>query len=239
MVGRRKCFNYKPLLFLALICFGVASPLRLAQFSIPGVIYTTSQQLDREYKAEHILEVSVSDNGEPPLKSTSRVVLEVMDVNDNAPSFPHKLFVVNLPEKVASETPLPVYRMIAIDHDEGLNGQITYSLEENDEGFFSIHPETGMVFTKKAFSAQEYSILTVKATDGGSPPLSSSVRLHIDWIPKPILSSDPLAFDELHFNFAVMETDLVNHMVGVINVEAGLSQLWFNITERTTSSLEL
>nr|XP_056703533.1 protocadherin Fat 2 [Euleptes europaea] len=197
---------------------------------VTGVIYTTSQQLDREYKAEHILEVSVSDNGEPPLKSTSKVVLQVMDVNDNAPTFSHKLFVVNLPEKVASETPLPVYRMIAIDHDEGMNRQITYSLEENIDGFFSIHPETGMVFTKKAFSAQEYSILMVKATDGGSPPLSSSVRLHIDWIPKPIPSSDPLAFDEPHFNFAVMETDLVNHMVGVISVEAGLSQLWFNIT---------
>ncbi|XP_015270777.1 PREDICTED: protocadherin Fat 2 [Gekko japonicus] len=197
---------------------------------VTGVIYSTSLQLDREYKAEHILEVSVSDNGEPPLKSTSRVVIQVMDVNDNAPSFSHKLFMVNLPEKVASETPLPVYRMIATDRDEGLNCQITYSLEENSEGFFSIHPETGMVFTKKAFSAQEYSILMVKATDGGSPPLSSSVRLHIDWIPKPIPSSDPLAFDEPHFNFAVMETDPVNHMVGVISVEAGLSQLWFNIT---------
>ncbi|XP_077182634.1 protocadherin Fat 2 isoform X2 [Paroedura picta] len=197
---------------------------------VTGVIYSTFQELDREYKAEHILEVSVSDNGEPPLKSTSRVVVQVIDVNDNAPSFSHKLFMVNLPEKVASEMPLPVYRMIASDRDEGLNCQITYSLEENSEGFFSIHPETGTVFTKKAFSAQEYSILMVKATDGGSPPLSSSVKLHIDWIPKPNPSSDSLAFDEPNFNFAVMETDPVNHMVGVISVEAGLSQLWFNIT---------
>ncbi|XP_054832337.1 protocadherin Fat 2 [Eublepharis macularius] len=197
---------------------------------VTGVIYTTSQQLDREYKAEHILEVSVSDNGEPALKSTSRVVVQVMDVNDNPPTFSQKLFMVNLPERVASETPLPVYRMIATDRDKGLNHQVTYSLEENSEDFFSIHPETGMVFSKKAFSAQEYSILMVKATDGGNPSLSSSVRLHIDWIPKPIPSSDPLAFDEPHFNFAIMETDPVNHMVGVISVEAGLSQLWFTIT---------
>uniref|UniRef100_A0A670Z7Q3 FAT atypical cadherin 2 n=1 Tax=Pseudonaja textilis TaxID=8673 RepID=A0A670Z7Q3_PSETE len=195
-----------------------------------GLIYTTSQQLDREHKAEHILEVSVSDNGDPVLQSSSRVVIQVLDVNDNPPSFSQKLFMVQLPEKAASETPLPVYRVIAADRDEGLNCQITYSLEENSEGLFSIHPVTGIVFSQKAFSAQEYNILTVKATDGGTPQLSSSVRLHIDWIPKPFPSSEPLAFDEPHFNFTVMETDPVNHMVGVISVDAGLSQIWFNIT---------
>uniref|UniRef100_A0A8C7E2R2 FAT atypical cadherin 2 n=1 Tax=Naja naja TaxID=35670 RepID=A0A8C7E2R2_NAJNA len=195
-----------------------------------GLIYTTSQQLDREHKAEHILEVSVSDNGDPVLQSSSRVVIQVLDVNDNPPSFSQKLFMVQLPEKAASETPLPVYRVIAADRDEGLNCQITYSLEENSEGLFSIHPVTGIVFSQKAFSAQEYNILTVKATDGGTPQLSSSVRLHIDWIPKPLPSSEPLAFDEPHFNFTVMETDPVNHMVGVISVDARLSQIWFNIT---------
>ncbi|KAG8128509.1 hypothetical protein E2320_015344 [Naja naja] len=236
------------------------------------MIYTTSQQLDREHKAEHILEVSVSDNGDPVLQSSSRVVIQVLDVNDNPPSFSQKLFMVQLPEKAASETPLPVYRVIAADRDEGLNCQITYSLEENSEGLFSIHPVTGIVFSQKAFSAQEYNILTVsiirsirrlktgdrlseygndmkqhcslsldlyelvfsfwqvKATDGGTPQLSSSVRLHIDWIPKPLPSSEPLAFDEPHFNFTVMETDPVNHMVGVISVDARLSQIWFNIT---------
>lgn len=70
----------------------------------------------------------------------------------------------------------------------------------------------------------------VTATDSGSPHLSSSVRLHISWNSEPIPSSAPLAFEEPHFNFAVMETDPVNHMVGVISVEAGLSHLWFNVT---------
>ncbi|XP_062976958.1 protocadherin Fat 2 isoform X2 [Elgaria multicarinata webbii] len=195
---------------------------------VTGLIYTTSQQLDREYKAEHILEVSVSDHGDPALKTTSRVVIQVMDVNDNPPNFSQKLFMVQLPEKAASETPLPVYRVIAADRDEGRNGQVTYSLEENNEGSFSIHPVTGVVFSKKP--AQEYNILTVKAIDGGIPALSSSVRLHISWISKPLPSSESLDFDEPHFNFAVMETDPVNHMVGVISVEAGLSQLWFDIT---------
>ncbi|XP_067423513.1 protocadherin Fat 2 [Emydura macquarii macquarii] len=197
---------------------------------VTGLISTTSRQLDREYKAEHILEVAVSDNGDPTLKSTTRVVIQVLDANDNPPSFPHKLFMVQLPERAASVSPLPVCRLLASDRDVGQNGQVTYTIEETDEGIFTINPTTGVVLSRKAFPASEYNILTVKATDGGSPPLSSSVRLHISWVSSPSPSSEPLAFDEPHFNFAVMETDPVNHMVGVISVEIGPSQLWFNIT---------
>ncbi|EMP24712.1 Protocadherin Fat 2 [Chelonia mydas] len=197
---------------------------------VTGLISTTSRQLDREHKAEHILEVAVSDNGDPTLKSTARVVIQVLDANDNPPSFPHKLFMVQLQERAASDAPLPVCRLIASDRDVGQNGQVTYSMEEHEEGIFTINPATGTVLSRKAFPASEYNILTVKATDGGSPPLSSSVRLHISWVSSPGPSSEPLAFDEPHFNFAVMETDPVNHMVGVISVEMGPSQLWFNIT---------
>lgn len=106
--------------------------------------------------------MAVSDNGEPSLKSTSRVVIQVLDANDSPPSFPHKLFMVQLPEREASETPLPVYRLIASDRDQGQNSQITYTIEEEEEGIFTINPTTGMVFSRKAFPASEYNILTVR-----------------------------------------------------------------------------
>ncbi|XP_019361654.1 PREDICTED: protocadherin Fat 2 isoform X1 [Gavialis gangeticus] len=195
-----------------------------------GLISTTSRQLDREYKAEHILEVMVSDNGDPPLKSTSKVVIQVLDANDNPPTFPQKMFIAHLQERAASEVPLPVCRLIASDRDKGQNSQVTYSIEDDEEGIFIIDPATGVVLSRKAFTPLEYNILTVKATDGGSPPLSSIVRLHISWAPSPGPSSEPLAFDEPHFNFAVMETDPVNHMVGVISVEGGPRPTWFAIT---------
>lgn len=106
--------------------------------------------------------MAVSDNGEPALKSTSRVVIQVLDANDSPPTFPHKLFMVQLPERDASETPLPVYRLIASDRDQGQNSHITYTIEEEDEGIFTINPTTGMVFSRKAFPASEYNILTVR-----------------------------------------------------------------------------
>ncbi|XP_006893802.1 PREDICTED: protocadherin Fat 2 [Elephantulus edwardii] len=231
------------------LTFNITSGNHMGFFTIHPFtgLLATGRQLDRESKDEHILEVTVLDNGQPPLKSTSRVVVRVLDVNDNPPVFSHKLFNVRLPERLSLATPGPVYRLVASDLDEGLNGRVTYSIEETDEEGFSIDPVTGMVSSSNTFAAGEYNILTIKATDSGQPPLSATVRLHIEWIPRPRPSSIPMAFDETHYSFTVMETDPVNHMVGVISVEGRPGLFWFNISggdkdmdfdiEKTTGSI--
>ncbi|KAM5298302.1 protocadherin Fat 2 [Ctenodactylus gundi] len=231
------------------LTFNITSGNHMGFFVIDPLtgLLSTARQLDRESKDEHILEVTVLDNGEPSLRSTSRVVVCILDVNDNAPTFSHKLFNVRLPERLSAVTPVPVYRLVASDPDEGLNGSITYSIEESDEEGFNIDPVTGVVSSRSIFTAGEYNILTIKATDSGQPPLSSSVRLHIEWIPQPRPSSIPLAFDETHYSFTIMETDPVNHMVGVISVEGRPGLFWFHITggdkdmdfdiEKTTGSI--
>ncbi|XP_075458244.1 protocadherin Fat 2 [Ascaphus truei] len=195
-----------------------------------GLVSTTLQKLDREDKEEHILEVTVSDNGMPPLQSTSRVVIQVLDMNDNTPIFPQKLFTVQLPERGDSSDLASIYRLIALDLDKGINGQVTYSITEPVGPMFTIHPTTGVISSRGPFPAGEYNILTVKAADGESPPRSSTVRLHIQWITSPGPPEEPLVFDEPHFNIEVMETDPVNHMVGLISTELGSNQMWFQIT---------
>uniref|UniRef100_A0A2K6QA51 Protocadherin Fat 2 n=1 Tax=Rhinopithecus roxellana TaxID=61622 RepID=A0A2K6QA51_RHIRO len=231
------------------LTFNITSGNHMGFFIIHPVtgLLSTARQLDRENKDEHILEVTVLDNGEPSLKSTSRVVIGILDVNDNPPVFSHKLFNVRLPERLSPVSSGPVYRLVASDLDEGLNGRVTYSIKESDEEGFSIDPVTGVVSSSSTFTAGEYNILTIKATDSGQPPLSASVRLHIEWIPQPRPSSIPLAFDETHYSFTVMETDPVNHMVGVISVEGRPGLFWFNISggdkdmdfdiEKTTGSI--
>ncbi|XP_063046252.1 protocadherin Fat 2 isoform X2 [Engraulis encrasicolus] len=194
-----------------------------------GVISTLAE-LDREQKAEHIIEVSVSDNGIPPLRSTASVVIRVEDENDNGPVFSHKIFQVRLPERHGNHTPQDVYRMVARDNDEGLNGMITYSLQDDQEGRFELHPVTGTVTSMGNFSSGQYTILTIKASDHGSPARTATARLDIEWLPTPNPSPEPLAFDEAHFTFAVMETDPVSHMVGIISTEITSNLLWFDIT---------
>jgi protocadherin Fat 1/2/3 len=52
-----------------------------------GLLSTTKRRLDRETQASHSLDVRVSDGGQPPLNSTTRVVITVTDQNDNSPEF--------------------------------------------------------------------------------------------------------------------------------------------------------
>ncbi|XP_076257504.1 FAT atypical cadherin kugelei isoform X3 [Rhynchophorus ferrugineus] len=65
--------------------------------STTGEITTTSRKLDRENQDEHILEVMIADNGDPPLSSITRVVVKVEDINDNAPEFEQISYSVVIP----------------------------------------------------------------------------------------------------------------------------------------------
>ncbi|KAI5732804.1 hypothetical protein M8J76_004329 [Diaphorina citri] len=72
-----------------------------------GLISTTGRKLDRENQAEHVLEVTVTDDGAPaPLSSTTRVIISVEDVNDNAPEFEQNFYHVNIPETRHRDEPL-------------------------------------------------------------------------------------------------------------------------------------
>lgn len=51
----------------------------------------------------------------------------------------------------------------------------------------------------------------------------------MEWIARPPPSPEPITFDEPHFTFAVMETEPVTHMVGIIMTET-TGQRWFDIT---------
>ena len=94
-------------------------------------------------KAEHILEVSVSDDGNPPLSSTTRVVIAVDDVNDHPPRFTERLYRVRIPATMRHLTAgsgggvggggggkeVDIYRVFAHDKDAGVNADIDYSIK--------------------------------------------------------------------------------------------------------------
>uniref|UniRef100_A0A9J8C755 FAT atypical cadherin 1a n=1 Tax=Cyprinus carpio carpio TaxID=630221 RepID=A0A9J8C755_CYPCA len=187
-------------------------------------------------------EITVSDQGVPVKSATVRVIVKVLDENDNKPQFMEKVYKIKLPEREKPEKERalrrdPVYRVIASDRDEGPNAEISYSIEDGDEqGKFFIEPKTGMVSFKKFSSAGDYDILTIKAVDNGRPQKSSTCRLHIEWIPKPEPSELPLAFDEPFYSFSVMESDPMAHMVGVITTESVDTPVWFEITGGNSDS---
>ncbi|XP_029031863.2 fat-like cadherin-related tumor suppressor homolog isoform X7 [Osmia bicornis bicornis] len=74
--------------------------------STTGLITTSGRKLDRENQAEHVLEVTVRDDGRPSLSSTTRVVISVADINDHGPEFEQKFYTVQIPASPSTDKPL-------------------------------------------------------------------------------------------------------------------------------------
>uniref|UniRef100_A0A8C1ZC87 FAT atypical cadherin 3a n=1 Tax=Cyprinus carpio TaxID=7962 RepID=A0A8C1ZC87_CYPCA len=144
-----------------------------------GLITTTSRKLDREQQAEHVLEVTVSDGGPSPRHTTVWVVIQVLDVNDNKPTFPEKVYQVRLPERTRKQRGAPIYRVFAYDQDQGANAELSYSIiDGNEDGKFVIDAKTGVVSSpKKQFTAGTYDILTVSQCSIYSRPLAAGTVL--------------------------------------------------------------
>ncbi|XP_076745308.1 protocadherin Fat 3 isoform X2 [Maylandia zebra] len=195
-----------------------------------GLITTTARKLDREQQAEHFLEITVIDGPVTTRQSTVWVIVHVQDENDNPPTFPEVTYRISLPERDRNKRGEPVYRVFAYDRDYGANSNITYSIiSGNEDEKFSIDPRTAMVSSKKMVTAGSYDILTIKAEDGGDPPLWSTVKLHVEWIRKPAPSPVPLLFTQRYYNFSISETATVAQPVGVVAISQSSTPVWFTI----------
>lgn len=83
-------------------------------------------QLDREQFGEYSFELRAIDGGSPPLSSTARVHLRVLDVNDNAPNCSR----INLQLRQGQKAGDRVGQLEAIDPDQGANGLIRFRLQQ-------------------------------------------------------------------------------------------------------------
>ncbi|XP_076149207.1 protocadherin alpha-2-like [Alosa pseudoharengus] len=141
--------------------------------------------LDRERIAVYNVTVVASDEGTPPLSSTSAFTVHVSDVNDNAPRFPEP--IINVYVKENSPKDQIIYTVTAIDPDSDENSRLTYSLLEYSPStipvstFVNVNPDSGDIYTMQSFNFEEMKTFQfrVKATDSGSPPLNSSITVNV------------------------------------------------------------
>ncbi|KAL1261558.1 hypothetical protein QQF64_006823, partial [Cirrhinus molitorella] len=71
--------------------------------------------LDRENKSDYNVTITATDEGTPPLSSTSVITVHVSDVNDNAPRFPDPVIKVYVKEN--SQTGAVIHTISAFDPD--------------------------------------------------------------------------------------------------------------------------
>ncbi|XP_040903618.1 protocadherin alpha-8-like [Toxotes jaculatrix] len=137
--------------------------------------------LDFEESEIYKLEVQASDKGQPPLTGRCRVIIKIKDVNDNSP----EIEVTSLSNTVSEDSkPGTVISLISVtDKDSGVNGKVI--LRIIDDVPFELKPSYKeniySVVTKEFLDREEVSHyeITIKATDCGEPPLSTSKTLNI------------------------------------------------------------
>ncbi|XP_043112460.1 protocadherin gamma-A3-like isoform X3 [Puntigrus tetrazona] len=145
----------------------------------------TNTILDRERLSEYNITVVATDSGKQPLTSKKTFHLKVTDVNDNPPVFQESVYNSYLLENNSPGGSILTIR--ARDPDENQNARISYVLEESDLGGFpigayvSVNAESGVVHAVRSFDYEQIKNIkiTIKAQDGGSPPLCSNVTVNI------------------------------------------------------------
>uniref|UniRef100_A0A3Q1CEJ1 Cadherin domain-containing protein n=1 Tax=Amphiprion ocellaris TaxID=80972 RepID=A0A3Q1CEJ1_AMPOC len=140
--------------------------------------------LDREIISHYNITIKAMDEGSPPLSSTSLVLIQVSDVNDNPPWFSESIINMYVEENSPVGTVLKA--ISATDADSRENGRVSYSLVSDNNlvplpTMININSETGDIISLQSFNFEELKTFQfkVQATDSGVPPLSSNVTVNV------------------------------------------------------------
>ncbi|XP_050168444.1 protocadherin gamma-B5-like [Myiozetetes cayanensis] len=161
------------------------APLSIVASSGGSYKVVTASALDREQASEQRVTVVARDRGRPALWSTAELVLEVSDVNDNAPVFEEAAYSAYVRENnVAGAL---VLRVSARDADAGANGRVSYWLAGGSAGaagaapLVSVEARSGAVYAQRSLDyeqCREFAV-AVRAQDGGAPARSSTATVRV------------------------------------------------------------
>ncbi|XP_049833037.1 protocadherin-like wing polarity protein stan isoform X1 [Schistocerca gregaria] len=183
------------------------------QFSIDSLSGEVSlmKPLDYETTRNYRLVIRAQDGGSPSRSNTTQLLVNVKDVNDNAPRF----FTYLFQESVSESVPVgfSIVRVQAFDTDEGENAAIQYSIAPRDEAGrpasdlpLTVDEKSGWIYTIKELDREEtprYQFQVI-AKDGGTPPKSASASVVITV--QDVNDNDPV-FEPKLYEAVVSEDD--------------------------------
>nr|XP_055063151.1 protocadherin beta-16-like [Misgurnus anguillicaudatus] len=160
-------------------------------------------EIDFENEKEY--EIGIHAQDASGLSSTAKVIIDISDVNDNPPRIIMKSLNNPIPENSLPGTEVGIINVQ--DKDLGENRQIRCSVQQNVP--FKLNPSVKNYFslvttnTLDREKQSDYNI-TVTATDGGSPPLSTSMTIHLSISD---VNDNPPVFEQQSYSTYVTENN--------------------------------
>nr|XP_061786029.1 protocadherin gamma-C5-like [Nerophis lumbriciformis] len=159
------------------------------------------KSLDRENMSSHQLLLTALDGGNPVKSGTCKIIIHVLDINDNVPIFDEKEYKFSLKENSTKGT--FVLKVKATDIDHGVNSEIKYSFGSRTAeavlSTFEIDEQTGQIVLKGELDYETFPsyLIDITAKDKGVPEMEGHCRLQLniedinDNAPEIILTSKP------------------------------------------------
>lgn len=155
--------------------------------------------------------IRAQDGGSPSRSNTTQLLINIKDINDNAPRFYTSLFQ----ESVSESVPVgySIVRVQAYDADEGPNSEIKYSLAPRDSSGapigdipLSVDPQNGWIVTARELDREEQNKYSfqVTASDQGNPQLSASASVVVTI--QDVNDNDPV-FEPKLYEAVISEDD--------------------------------
>ncbi|XP_053936010.1 protocadherin alpha-C2-like isoform X4 [Cuculus canorus] len=169
--------------------------------------------LDYEEASSYEIYVQATDQGPVSMAGYCKVLVNIVDANDNVPEVVLTSLYSPVPEDARTGTVVAL--MSVTDQDSGLNKQV------------SLRIPPGLPFTLNSFKnsytlitqgkldhekAAAYNI-TVTATDSGSPPLSSQKVIHVEISD---INDNPPHFEEPEYSVYIPENNPIGALLCTI-----------------------
>ncbi|KAM8732170.1 protocadherin gamma-C5-like isoform 13-T13 [Acanthopagrus schlegelii] len=180
-------------------CFSLRIKELSGNRKVPELVLEKS--LDREKQSVHQLLLTAVDGGNPVKTGTTKIIVTVLDNNDNIPVFKKALYNVTIHENSVAGSVL--LKVEATDADEGVNGVIEYVFAEHTPqsllSIFKLDSGTGEISLVGPLDYESNAIheIDITAKDKGVPEMEGHCRVQVvvidinDNAPEIVLTSKP------------------------------------------------
>ncbi|XP_060109591.1 protocadherin alpha-5-like isoform X6 [Heteronotia binoei] len=151
-----------------------------------SLVLVLRKPLDRELTHVYNLLLTATDGGKPEQTGTAHLVINVLDVNDNAPVFNQSVYKIKLLEN--AKMGALIISLNATDLDEGVNKEVTYSIRSvnpNNLGMLiNLDPNNGEIRLNRELDFETIKLgeIGVEATDKGIPPMKGHCKVVIEFL---------------------------------------------------------